>query len=42
MPPLDDRKKNPVFDDFLMRLGLINKPEEKKESGGKIFGLFRR
>ena len=23
-------------------LGLINKQQEKKESGGKIFGLFRR
>lgn len=42
MPPLDERKKNPIFEDFLSRLGLINKPQEKKESGGKIFGLFRR
>ena len=42
MPPLDDRRKNPAFDDFLSRLGLINKPQEKKESSGKIFGLFRR
>ena len=42
IPPLDERKKNPIFEDFLSRLGLINKPQEKKESGGKIFGLFRR
>ncbi len=41
MPPLDERKKNPIFDDFLSRLGLIAKHEEKKENG-KIFGLFRR
>lgn len=41
MPPLDERKKNPVFDDFLSRLGLISKREDKKENG-KIFGLFRR
>ena len=41
MPPLDERKRNPVFDDFLSRLGLIQHKEEKRESG-KIFGLFRR
>ena len=41
MPPLDERKKNPIFDDFLSRLGLIQSKEEKKETG-KIFGLFRR
>ena len=43
MPPLDERQKNPVVDDFLSRLGILasNKKESKKESG-KIFGLFRR
>ncbi len=41
MPPLDERKKNQIFDDFLSRLGLISKKEDKKDSG-KIFGLFRR
>lgn len=41
MPPLDERKKNPIFDDFLARLGLVSKKEEKKENT-KIFGLFRR
>lgn len=42
MPPLDERKKNPIFDDFLARLGIIGKKEERKDSGNKIFGLFRR
>lgn len=41
MPPLDERKRNPIFDDFLSRMGLISAKAEKKESG-KIFGLFRR
>ncbi len=41
MPPLDERKRNSIMDDFLSRLGLVIKKEEKKESG-KIFGLFRR
>lgn len=41
MPPLDERKKNSIFDDFLSRFGLIARREEKKENG-KIFGLFRR
>ncbi len=41
MPSLDERKKNPVFDDFLSRLGVFTKKEERKETG-KIFGLFRR
>lgn len=41
MPPLDERKKNPVVEDFLSRLGLLEKTEQKKESN-KIFGLFRR
>lgn len=40
MPPLDERKKNDILNDFLIRLGLC-KPTS---SGGsnKIFGLFRR
>lgn len=42
MPSLDERKRNAIFDDFLPRLGLIAKKEEKRESGNKIFGLFRR
>ena len=41
IPPLNDRVKNPVLGDFLSKIGLINKTKEK-ESGGKIFGLFKR
>ena len=41
IPPLNDRVKNPVLSDFLSKIGLINKTNEK-ESGGKIFGLFKR
>ena len=41
IPPLNDRVKNPVLSDFLSKIGLINKTKEK-ESGGKIFGLFKR
>lgn len=42
MPPLDERKKNPVVEDFLSRLGILEKKEDKKEANNKIFGLFRR
>lgn len=42
MPPLDERKKNPVVEDFLSRLGILEKTVDKKESNNKIFGLFRR
>ena len=42
MPPLDERKRNGVISDFLGRIGLLTKTEEKKESSNKIFGLFRR
>lgn len=41
IPPLNDRIKNPVLSDFLSKIGLINKTNEK-ENGGKIFGLFKR
>ena len=41
IPPLNDRIKNPVLSDFLSKIGLINKTKEK-DSGGKIFGLFKR
>ena len=40
IPPLNDRVKNPVLSDFLSKIGLINKTKEN--SGGKIFGLFKR
>jgi len=40
MPPLDERKRNAIINDFLTKLGLFN----KSSHGGsnKIFGLFRR
>ena len=41
IPPLNDRVKNPVLSDFLSKIGLINKTKDK-DSGGKIFGLFKR
>ena len=42
LPPLNDRVKNPVLTDFLSKIGLISKGKEKENSGGKIFGLFKR
>lgn len=42
MPPLDERKRNLIFDDFLSRLGLLAVKKEPKKESGKIFGLFRR
>lgn len=41
IPPLNDRVRNEVLSDFLSKLGLLNKTEEKEDSG-KIFGLFKR
>lgn len=41
IPPLNDRVRNDVLSDFLSKLGLLNKTEEKEDSG-KIFGLFKR
>lgn len=40
MPPLDERKRNAIVNDFLTRLGLFNK--STKTNTNKIFGLFRR
>ena len=42
MPPLDDRKKNPVLSDFLGKLGLLDIPNNKSVNNNKVFGLFRR
>ena len=42
MPPLDERKRNGVISDFLGRIGLLSKVEEKKGNSNKIFGMFRR
>ena len=40
LPPLNDRERSPVLADFLTKLGLLTKNEEKDD--GKIFGLFKR
>ena len=40
LPPLDERKRNEIIKDFLMKLGLINNNSNSNSSG--IFGLFRR
>ena len=41
LPPLDERKRNPILDDFLARMRLLVKKDNKKDSN-RIFGLFRR
>lgn len=40
MPPLDERKRNAIINDFLTKLGLFNK--NNRGTTNKIFGLFRR
>ena len=40
IPPLDDRKRNNVLNDFLSKLGLVG--GSNGGGSGKIFGLFRR
>lgn len=40
MPSLDERKRNEIINDFLIKLGLL-KDNSNNNSGG-IFGLFRR
>lgn len=40
MPPLDERKRNAIVNDFLTKLGLFNK--NARGTTNKIFGLFRR
>ena len=42
MPPLDERKRNGIMNDLLVRLGLINGNGSSNENQGRIFGLFRR
>ncbi len=43
IPPLDDRKKNGILNDFLIKIGLVNSPMiQRREGAGRIFGLFRR
>ena len=41
MPSLDERKRNGIINDFLVKLGLLNNNSNNGNSGG-IFGLFRR
>ncbi len=41
MPSLDERKRNEIINDFLVRLGLLSSNSNNNSSGG-IFGLFRR
>lgn len=40
MPSLDERKKNEIIGDFLVKLGILN--NNKPNNSGGIFGLFRR
>ncbi len=40
IPPLNDRERNAKLNDFLSKLGLINKPSDKEDN--KLFGLFKR
>lgn len=42
LPPLDERKKNMVLNDFLARIGVGDATAAKKTDGKNIFGLFRR
>ena len=39
IPPLNDRKRNDIINEFLSKLGLVH---YGTEPAGKIFGLFRR
>lgn len=42
MPPLDERKRNAIINDFLTKLGTFNKNSNRSSGQSKIFGLFRR
>ncbi len=42
MPPLDERKRNGIINDLLVKLGLINSSGSSNDNQGRIFGLFRR
>ena len=41
MQSLDERKKNAIITDFLIKMGIL-KNNEGSNNGNKIFGLFRR
>ncbi len=40
LPPLDERKKNPVIMDLLSRLGISGGTASIRSEGSKIFGIF--
>ena len=42
MPPLDERKRNAIINDFLIHLGLLANNSGGADNSNKIFGLFRR
>ena len=42
MPPLDERKRNTIINDFLIHLGLLADSSKGVDNSNKIFGLFRR
>lgn len=42
LPPLDERKKNFILDDFLAKFGLISVQNKNDVNSNRIFGLFRR
>lgn len=42
MPSLDERKRNEIINDFLIRLGLLSSNSTNNNNSGGIFGLFRR
>ena len=41
IPPLNERKRNEIINDFLEKLNLINE-NDRNESSNRVFGLFRR
>lgn len=42
MPPLDERKRNSIINDFLISFGLLNSGLKEDNGSNKIFGLFRK
>lgn len=42
IPPLDERKRNGIVNDFLNKLGLFSSDIRNSSGNTKIFGLFRR
>ena len=42
IPPLDERKRNGIIHEFIIKLGLSNDKPSSSGGSNKIFGLFRR